>query len=190
MLRCEPGQIDQRALPFTLKPQAYNFSLWLCKTLWSVRTFTNFFSKHYYINEIHSKSFELSDQNFMLFFLPLEHMDFLHCYNTNSHSMPLHLVLMKSKLDKAVITYFYLWFLDSFSSGSVIIWQVNMKLLRFIFKISYLISDNVPTEPEGVLLLILLDPWAYSSLYLCTTLANSQFCSCIASSYAKLFTLQ
>lgn len=33
---------------------------------------------------------------------------FLHCYNTNSCSMPLHLVLVKSKLDKAVVTHFYL----------------------------------------------------------------------------------
>lgn len=126
----------------------------------------------------------------LLLLHPSEHTDFLHCYNTNSCSMPLCLVLVKSKLDKAVITRFYLWCLDSFSSGSVIIWQVNMKLLRFIFQIRYLISDNVPTEPEGVLPLILIGPWAYSSLYLYIALAISQFCSCIDNYYAKLFTLQ
>lgn len=126
----------------------------------------------------------------LLLLLPSEHTDFLHCYNTNSCSMPLCLVLVKSKLDKAVITRFYLWCLDSFSSCAVVIWQVNMKLLRFIFQIRYLISDNAPTEPEGVLPLILIGPEACSSLYLYTAIANSQFCSCIDSSYTKLFTLQ
>lgn len=54
----------------------------------------------------------------------------ISCTVTTLCSVLLHLVLVKSELDKAVITHFYLWFLDSFSSGSVIIWQVNMKLLR------------------------------------------------------------
>lgn len=96
-----------------IKPQACNFSLWFCKSLWSVKIFTNFFSKHYYINEICSKSFELSDQHFMLLLLPSEHTDFLHCYITNSCSMQLHFVLVKSKLDKPVITHFYFWILSA-----------------------------------------------------------------------------
>lgn len=121
-----------------IKPQACSFSPWVCKSLWSVKTsfFFFFFNiKHNYINEIHSKIFELSDQKFMLLLLPSEDTAFLHCYCINLCSVLLHLMLVKSKLDKAVITCFYLLFLDSFSSGSVIIWQVNMKLLKFIFQI-------------------------------------------------------
>lgn len=72
------------------------------------------------MHEIHSKSFNLSDQNFMLLLLPSEDTDFLHCYCTSLCSVPLRCMLVKSKLDKAVITRFYIRILDSFSSGSVI----------------------------------------------------------------------
>lgn len=98
------------SFPFHIKPQAWSFSPWVCKSLWSVKSFINFFFiKHYYSHEIHSKSFELSDQNFMLLLLSSEDTDFLHCYCTNLCSVPLHLVLVKSKLDKAVITHVFIY---------------------------------------------------------------------------------
>lgn len=52
----------------------------------------------------------------LLLLHPSEHTDFLHCYNTNSCSMPLRLVLVKSKLDKAVITHVFtsdVWILSA-----------------------------------------------------------------------------
>lgn len=99
-----------------IKTQTCSSSPWVCKSLWSVKTFINFFYKPLYINEIRSKSFELSDQNFVLLLLPSEDTDFLHCYCTNLYSVPLHLVLVKSKLDKAVITHV---FIDDFWIPSV-----------------------------------------------------------------------
>jgi len=48
---------------------------------------------------------KVSDQNFMLLLLPSEDIDFLHCSCIDLHLVPLHLVLVKSKLDKAVITH-------------------------------------------------------------------------------------
>lgn len=136
MLRREPGQIHETALLPTLNHRLVAFLHESAKVYDQWKLLFFFFNiKHNYINEIHSKNFELSDQKFMLLLLPSEDTAFLHCYCINLCSVLLHLMLVKSKLDKAVITCFYLLFLDSFSSGSVIIWQVNMKLLKFIFQI-------------------------------------------------------
>lgn len=101
-----------------MKWQALSFSPRVCKSLWSVKTLINsFFINHYCIHEICSKRSELPDHSFVLLLLPSGSTGCLHCYCTHLCPVPLQLVLLKSKLDKAVITCFYL---DSFNSGSVI----------------------------------------------------------------------
>lgn len=152
-----------KSFVFHIKPQACNFSLWLCRSLWSVTTFTSFFSKHYYTNEIHSKSFEISDQNFMLLLLPSEHTDFLHCYNNMFYAITPCAGEKRigqschNTFSSMISGFFQLRFCNNLTS------QYETSEVHFSNQLPNI--DNVPTEPERDLPLILIGPWAYSSLY-------------------------
>lgn len=138
---CDPGQIYQRALLPTVNHRLATFLHGFAEVKYQRKPLLTFL-----VNITILMTYTQKALNFLIKIL---------CYpsflqNTlifcNATTLCSYTLCCEKQIGQGCHNTFYLWFLDSFSSGSVIIWQTNMKLLRFIFQIRYLISDNVPTE--------------------------------------------